>query len=177
MKDNFESSLVLVLKSEGGFTTDTHDNGNKLPDGRAGSTNLGVTQANWEAFVGHPVTWDNMKALTSETVAPFYKRKYWDVAHCDELPQGLDYLVFDFAVNAGVGRSIKTLQTAIGVTADGALGPLSLSAINNLDSKLLIERFTDAKEKFYKALNNPTYEKGWLARVATVEKSALSMIA
>jgi lysozyme family protein len=85
--------------------------------------------------------------------------------------------VFDFAVNAGVGRSIKTLQTAIGVTADGSLGPLSLSAINNLDSKLLIERFTDAKEKFYKALNNPTYEKGWLARTATVEKSALSMIA
>jgi len=177
MKDNFESSLVLVLKSEGGFTTDTHDNGNKLPDGRAGSTNLGVTQANWEAFVGHPVTWDNMKALTAETVAPFYKRKYWDVAHCDELPQGLDYLVFDFAVNAGVGRSIKTLQTAIGVTADGSLGPLSLSVINNLDPKLLIERFTDAKEKFYKALNNPTYEKGWLARTATVEKSALSMIA
>jgi lysozyme family protein len=177
MKDNFESSLVLVLKSEGGFTTDTHDNGNKLPDGRAGSTNLGVTQANWEAFVGHPVTWDNMKALTAETVAPFYKRKYWDVAHCDELPQGLDYLVFDFAVNAGVGRSIKTLQTAIGVTADGSLGPLSLSAINNLDPKLLIERFTDAKEKFYKALNNPTYEKGWLARTETVEKSALSMIA
>jgi lysozyme family protein len=177
MKDNFESSLILVLKSEGGFTTDTHDNGNKLPDGRAGSTNLGVTQANWEAFVGHPVTWDNMKALTAETVAPFYKRKYWDVAHCDELPQGLDYLVFDFAVNAGVGRSIKTLQTAIGVTADGALGQLSLSAINNLEPKLLIERFTDAKEKFYKSLNNPTYEKGWLARVATVEKSALSMIA
>jgi len=177
MKDNFESSLVLVLKSEGGFTTDIHDNGNKLPDGRAGSTNLGVTQANWEAFVGHPVTWDNMRALNAETVAPFYKRKYWDVAHCDELPQGLDYLVFDFAVNAGAGRSIKTLQTAIGVTADGSLGPLSLSAINNLEPKLLIERFTDAKEKFYKALNNPTYEKGWLARTATVEKSALSMIA
>ena len=177
MKDNFESSLALVLKSEGGFTSDTHDNGNKLPDGRAGSTNLGVTQANWEAFVGHPVTWDNMKALKPETVAPFYKRKYWDMAHCYNLPTGLDYLVFDFGVNAGVGRAIKTLQTAIGVTADGSLGPLSLSAINNLEPKLLIERFTDAKEKFYKSLNNPTYERGWLARVAQVEKSAISMIA
>ena len=177
MKDNFESSLTLVLKSEGGFTFDTHDNGNKLPDGRAGSTNLGVTQANWEAFVGHPVTWDNMKALKAETVAPFYKRKYWDMTHCDDLPTGLDYLVFDFGVNAGVGRAIKTLQTAIGITADGSLGPLSLSAINNLEPKLLIERFTDAKEKFYKSLNNPTYERGWLARVAQVEKSAISMIA
>ena len=177
MKNNFESSLALVLKSEGGFTSDIHDNGNKLPDGRAGSTNLGVTQANWEAFVGHPVTWDNMKALKAETVAPFYKRKYWDMAHCDDLPTGLDYLMFDFAVNAGVGRAIKTLQTAIGVTADGALGPLSLSAINNLEPKLLIERFTDAKEKFYKSLNNPTYERGWLARVEQTEKSAMLMIA
>lgn len=52
MQNNFEKSLALVLKSEGGFTTDVRDNGNKLPDGRAGSTNLGVTQANWEAFVG-----------------------------------------------------------------------------------------------------------------------------
>ena len=177
MKDNFESSLALVLKSEGGFTSDTHDNGNKLPDGRAGSTNLGVTQANWEAFVGHPVTWDNMKALKAETVAPFYKRKYWDMAKCDDLPTGLDYLMFDFAVNTGVGRAIKTLQTAIGVTADGSLGPLSLSAIDNIPVTQLIERFTDAKEKFYKSLNNPTYERGWLARVAQTEKSAMSMIA
>jgi len=177
LKDNFEASLALVLKSEGGFTSDVHDNGNKLPDGRAGCTNLGVTQANWEAFVGHPCTWDNMKALTAETVAPFYKRKYWDIVHGDDLPTGLDYLVFDFAVNAGAGRSIKTLQTAIGVTADGALGPLSVSAINNISVKQLIERFTDAKEKFYKSLNNATYEKGWLARTAQVEKSSLLMIA
>ena len=176
MKDNFEASLTLVLKSESGFTSDVHDNGNKLPDGRAGCTNLGVTQANWEAFVGHPCTWDNMKALKPETVAPFYKRKYWDMAKCDDLPTGLDYLMFDFSVNAGVGRAIKTLQTAIGVTADGALGPLSLSAINNLSVKQLIERFTDAKEKFYKSLNNAKYEKGWLARTAQVEKSALLMI-
>ena len=63
MLNNFEKALDLILKDEGGFTTDVRDNGNKLPDGRAGSTNLGVTQANWETFVGHPVSWNDMRAL------------------------------------------------------------------------------------------------------------------
>lgn len=43
MIDNFKNSLELVLKDEGGFETQTTDAGNHLPDGRAGSTNLGVT--------------------------------------------------------------------------------------------------------------------------------------
>jgi lysozyme family protein len=64
MINNLEQALALVLKSEDGFTIDPRDNGNKLPDGRAGSTNLGVTQAAWEAYVGHPVTWSDMKSLT-----------------------------------------------------------------------------------------------------------------
>ena len=177
MINNLEQALALVLKSEDGFTIDPRDNGNKLPDGRAGSTNLGVTQAAWEAYVGHPVTWSDMKSLTPEKVTPFYKRKYWDVVHGDELPTGVDYMAFDLAVNAGPGRAIKLLQEAIGVTPDGALGPLSLSAIHALPAKQLIERFTDTKEKFYKSLNNPTYEHGWLNRVALVEISAIKMVA
>ena len=177
MINNFENALDLVLKSEGGFETQSTDSGNHLPDGRAGSTNLGVTQANWETYVGHPVTWNDMKALTREKVAPFYKRKYWDVVHGDDLPTPIDYMAFDLAVNTGPGRAIKLLQEAIGTTPDGSLGPLSLSAIHSIPVKLLVERFTDTKEKFYKSLNNPTYEHGWLNRVASVEVSALKMIA
>jgi lysozyme family protein len=178
MQNNFEKSLALVLKSEGGFTTDVRDNGNKLPDGRAGSTNLGVTQANWEAFVGHPVSWNDMKALNPTTVAPFYKRKYWDLVRGDDLPAGLDYLAFDFAVNAGPGMAIKTIQKAIGVAQDGAIGPITLSAIRAIPATQLIERFSDAKEVFYKGLKQfPIYGKGWLSRVAHVEVDAMHMVA
>jgi lysozyme family protein len=176
MINNFEQALASVLKSEGGFQTDINDRGNILPDGRAGSTNLGVTQAAWESYVGHPVTWNDMRTLTSEKIAPFYKRKYWDVVHGDELPTGVDYMAFDLAVNTGPGRAIKLLQEAIGVTPDGVLGPLSLSAIHNIPAKQMIERFTDTKEKYYKSLNNPTYEHGWLNRVTSVEVSALKMV-
>jgi lysozyme family protein len=178
MQNNFEQALALVLKSEGGFTTDVRDPGNKLPDGREGSTNLGVTQANWEAFVGHPVSWNDMRALNPTTVAPFYKRKYWDLVHGDDLPMGLDYLMFDFAINAGPGMAIKTIQKAVGVNPDGALGPLTLSAIRAIPVAQLIERFSDAKEAFYKGLKQfPIYGKGWLSRVAQVEVNATHMVA
>ena len=177
MENNFNKSLALVLKEEGGFETQTTDNGNKLPDGRAGSTNLGVTQANWEAFVGHPVTWNDMRVLTPEKVTPFYKRKYWDVVHGDELPNGVDYMAFDFAVNAGPGMAIKLLQRAVGVTQDGAIGPMTLSAIHAIPVNILIQRFSDAKEEFYKGLHNQTYEKGWLGRVSRVEIIATQMVA
>ena len=64
-----------------------------------------------EAFVGHPVSREDMKKLNEERVARLYKHKYWDAVHGDILPSGIDYLVFDFAVNAGPGRAIKLLQT------------------------------------------------------------------
>jgi len=177
MQTNFQDALTLVLKSEGGFQSDPHDNGNKLPDGRAGCTNLGVTQAAWEAFVGHPVTWNDMKALTPETIASFYKRKYWDAVRGDDLPSGLDYMMFDFAINAGPGRAVKLLQESVGEKADGVLGPISMSTIKVMPINQLVERFSDTKRKFYQGLNNPTYEHGWLARVDAVENSALKMVA
>ena len=178
MQNNFEKSLALVLKSEAGFQTDKRDNGNKLPDGRAGSTNLGVTQVNWEAFVGHPVTWADMKALNPTTVAPFYKQKYWDLVRGDELPTPLDYVLFDFAVNAGPVTAIKLLQEAVGSTPDGALGPITLGRVKAIPIKLVVERFSDEKEKFYKALKQfPIYGKGWLSRVEHVEVNAKRMLA
>ena len=88
----------------------------------------------------------------------------------------LDYLVFDFAVNAGVGRSAKTLQSVVGTTQDGAIGPETLKAVGRMNVRDLIEMFSHAKIEFYKSLHNQYYETGWLNRVATVKTAALSMV-
>lgn len=178
MIENFEKAMDLLLKHEGGFTNDERDPGNKLADGRKGSTMLGVTQANWEAFVGHLVTQNDMKALTRADVSKFYKRKYWDAVQADQLKTGLDYLLFDFAVNAGPGAAIKLLQKTVGATPDGALGPKTLAAMNAMDAKALIDGFSAQKEAFYKSLKTfPTYGKGWLRRVAEVKIVAENMVA
>jgi len=177
MIDNWEKSFELMLGSEGGFSDDPRDNGNKLPDGRKGSTMLGVTQYNWENWIGHQVTHEQMKKLTPADVKPFYKKKFWDACRCNDLPDGIDYLVFDFAVNAGVGRSAKTLQSAVGATPDGAIGPLTLAAVNAIPEAELVEKFSQAKEEFYRGLSNfNVYGAGWLNRVAAVKIKATSML-
>jgi lysozyme family protein len=177
MQSNWKLSFELMLKSEGGFSDDERDKGNQLPDGRKGSTMLGVTQFNWEKHVGHEVTHDQMRKLTPANVEPLYKKKYWDVVRADELPGGIDYMVFDMGVNAGPGRSIKLLQSAVGVTADGGLGPITMAAVLAIDPITLIERFSAEKVVFYRGLDDyPTYGTGWLNRVSVVKARALKMV-
>jgi len=178
MKENWDQAFKQMLASEGGFSDDQRDSGNHLPDGRTGSTMLGVTQYNWENWVGHEVNHDQMRKLTPEDVKPFYKKKFWDLCRCDELKSGIDYLVFDFAVNAGSGGSAKILQRAVGVTPDGGIGPITLAAVNAIPEAELIEKFSQAKEDFYRSLGNfDVYGKGWLNRVADVKLKASTMVA
>jgi lysozyme family protein len=178
MQSNWKQAFEQMLASEGGFTDDERDPGNKLPDGRKGSTMLGVTQFNWEQHIGHQVTHEQMKKLTPADVEPLYKKKYWDAVRADELPSGIDYLVFDMGVNAGPGRSIKLLQSAVGVPADGGLGPITMKAVLAADPVELIDRFSAEKEAFYRSLNTfETYGKGWLNRIAAVKVKANTMLA
>ena len=179
MISNWDQAFKQMLASEGGFTDDERDNGNKLPDGRKGSTMLGVTQFNWENWVGHEVNHDKMRKLTPEDVKPLYKQKYWDAVRGDEIENGgVAYLLLDFAVNAGAGRSIKTLQTAVGVTPDGGFGAMTMAAVLAADPVKLIEDFSQAKEDFYRSLDSFTvYGTGWLNRVAAVKQKASSMVA
>ena len=169
MKENWFKSFELLLASEGGFANHPSDPG--------GMTNLGVTKATWENWIGRASDEAEMRGLTPEKVEPLYKKKYWDAVRGDELPTGLDYLVFDFAVNAGAGRAIKTLQTALGVTPDGGFGPITLKEVQTVEPANLIKRFSKAKETFYQSLTQfPTFGKGWLNRVADVKTKAFSML-
>jgi lysozyme family protein len=168
--NRFEDCLARILKHEGGYSNDPLDSG--------GRTNLGVTQRVWEEFVGHPVTEADMKALTPEKIAPMYKLKYWNPSYCEVLPKGLDYVVFDFAVNAGTGRSVKTLQQAIGCVADGVIGPKTMAVINDANPKDLIAKFSDARADFYQGIvarkpDQARFIKGWLNRVEESRKLAL----
>jgi hypothetical protein len=98
MNSNWNNSFNLMLKSEGGYVNNPADPG--------GMTNLGVTKATWENWVGRESDENEMRSLTPEKVEPLYKKKFFDAVRGDELPVGLDYLLFDFAVNAGAGRAI-----------------------------------------------------------------------
>jgi lysozyme family protein len=170
MKENYNEALKAILKHEGGFVNHPRDPG--------GMTNLGVTKKVWEEWVKHPVDEKAMRALTPELVSPMYKKKYWDAVKGDELPDGLDYLMFDFAINAGPGRAIKTMQKAIGTTPDGAIGPKTMQSLKEMNPAQLIEKFSVEKESFYRSLPTfQTFGKGWLRRVAEAKDHAETMLA
>jgi len=169
MLSNFPAALALVLQSEGNFVNHKNDPG--------GMTNLGVTRNVWRDWVNRDVDEAEMRSLTPELVTPLYKQRYWDACHCSDLPRGVDYAVFDSAVNMGPGRAAKLLQTALGVTADGAIGRATIAAATAADPVELLEAFSLGKEAFYKSL--PTFGvfgKGWLNRVAHVQDAAEGMI-
>jgi lysozyme family protein len=81
-------------------------------------------------------------------VHDLYKELYWDKVHGDDLPAGIDYAVFDAAVNMGVGRASKLIQEAVGVTVDGVLGPQSLSTIQKENHRSILENFSREKKSF-----------------------------
>ena len=180
MNANFPNCLELLLINEGGYQDDPRDMGNRLSDGRSGATNLGVTQAVMEEWLHHPVTNSYMRNLTPANVAPIYKRKYWDACRADELMAGLDYVVFDTAVNSGPGRSIKMLQTCVGTVPDGGFGSVTMAAVSQFkgDSlRTIINEFCDSRADYLRTLKLfPIYGKGWLHRVEKVRAQALEMV-
>ena len=160
-----------MLAHEGGYVNHPQDPG--------GMTNLGVTKRVWEEWVGHEVDEKQMRALTPETVAPLYKRKYWDAVRADELVAGVDYCVFDVAVNSGPGRAIKFLQSSVGTTPDGGFGPATLAAVKKAeeDPARLVELYCAKRLEFLQSLKTfETFGKGWSRRVAEVKEEALKML-
>ena len=167
MNNNFEKALALVLEHEGGYVNHPKDPGD--------ATNRGVTQAVYDAYRkmrgrGR----QSVKFITDEELRAIYKFQYWDKVQGDFLPSGLDYAVFDFAVNSGVSRAAKYLQAVIGVAQDGQIGARTLAAITSPTST--INALLDRRVGFLRNLKTfMTFGKGWTRRVQGVRAHALEM--
>ena len=165
MKDNFDECLKMLLHHEGGYVNHPSDPG--------GETNLGVTKKVYQEWGGTK----DMKDLTVEDVAPIYKKNYWDRCKCDDLESGVDWVVFDWAVNSGTGRSAKAIQKICGASQDGAIGPKTLALISKQNTEYVIEEFGKIRQDFYESLKTfDTFGKGWTRRNKETTEKALEMI-
>ena len=166
--DAFAACLAVTLGEEGGYADNPKDPG--------GITNLGMTKASWESWVGHPVTVDTMRELTPEDVAPCYRVRYWMATGCDKMPRALALCVFDFAVNCGDGRAVMELQSLLGVAADGHVGSKTLQALNTYlasHNGPPIAAYQQRRRNYYARLDNfGTFGKGWLARTDRITAKA-----
>lgn len=162
----FTRALPVILKFEGGKVDDPADPG--------GRTNQGITQKVYDAYrrrAGGQVR--DVYQMTDDERDAIYRQQYWNLIKGDQLPGGVDLVVFDGAVNSGVSRSVKWMQTALGVVADGIIGPGTLHAVNdpNLDNDQLIAEIIANREAFLKTLKTfKRYGKGWFSRTLQVEQ-------
>ncbi len=166
----FERALALVLDLEGGFVQDPRDPG--------GATNLGITRATLGKARGRAVSVADVKALTRDEAAPIYRRLYWDAVRADELPPGLDLAVFDYAVNSGPARAVRTLQSVLGVAPDGKPGRATLDAAAAAEPGAAIRSVTRERLRFLRSLSTwPAFGRGWTSRTTRVEAAALAAAA
>lgn len=167
-EQGFQDCVAIILQAEGGYVDNPLDNGQ--------ATNFGVTIGTLGQYQGHPATVDEVKALTPETVAPIYESLYWKPSGAALCLPGLDLMVFDTAVNMGVGRAVLLLQSAVGVKPDGAIGPLTTRAIQLSEAVPAIHAISTAREALYRSFATfPTFGRGWLNRLAKITDLAIQM--
>lgn len=171
MRSNFDAALAAVLAHEGGYVNDPQDPG--------GATNRGVTQAVYDVWrVDHQLPKRSVKHITPAEVMAIYKRRYWDAVKGDQLPSGLDYCLFDFAVNSGPKRAATHLQRVLGVSDDGKIGPQTLEAAERAPTTDLIHAVSNLRQAFLeKQPHFPRFGRGWTRRVAEVEVRAKELAA
>ena len=168
MNRNFDECLSMLLKHEGGFVNHPKDPG--------GMTNLGITKQVYEEFHGVDIDEEGMRNLKKADVEPIYRSNYWNRCRCQDLPSGVDWAVFDFAVNAGTGRAAKALQKAVETEPDGSIGPLTLMQVKNHEVVNIINRIAIYREQFYRSLSTfDTFGKGWIKRNDTTRRQAIHM--
>ncbi len=181
MKENFDQSLKFVLADEGKFADIEND--------RGGPTNQGITLGTLIHYHAHfdygdfdsdgDIDVDDIRLLdTPEEAAPIYRKWFWDVVKCDDLPSGVDYVVFDSAVNHGPINAGRFLQRAsnrqIGsLITDGVIGPTTIQMVARVEPRGLICDILRERDIFYRKIvardiSQEKFLRGWLARLAKV---------
>lgn len=165
-RDKFAPALKLVLMHEGGWSNHPADPG--------GATMQGVTQRVYDLYRrARKKAQQSVRNMTPTERDQIYRERYWDVVRGDDLPPGVDYVVFDGAVNSGPGQSIKWLQRALRMDkVDGVLGEATLAAVNaHPDPDVLIADICKRRMAFLQALKTwDDFGRGWTRRVAGVRQ-------
>jgi len=163
---SFETVVHMVLEHEGGYVNHPSDPG--------GETKYGISKRAYPDV--------DIAELTEDDAADLYKRDYWDRIKGDDLPVGVACVVMDYAVNSGISRASKALQSVCGIAnGDGIIGPASLNAVwttvKNTSEEDVITAVTEQRQGFIRALSiYDTFGKGWERRIEETRAKAMELI-
>ncbi len=159
---NYPAVMDEVFRHEGGYVNHPKDPG--------GETKYGITKRSYPGL--------DILNLTKEQARAIYRHDFWEPLKGDQLPAGLDLVAMDASVNSGLARGPKWLQGALGVAADGVIGPATLKRAQQANPFDVIPRACSARMGFLRGLRTwGTFGKGWTRRVASVEAVSMKMAA
>jgi lysozyme family protein len=165
----FAICLAETLKWEGEWSNHKDD---------PGGPTRGVIQRVYDAYrKGQGLPAQTVRKISDDELHAIYHDNYWRLVRGDELPPGVDLAVFDYGVNSGPSRSIKYLQSVLGVPQDGNMGPVTMQRVAEADPDDIIRDLMQARRGFLRQIKTfRTFGKGWLRRCDGIEKAALAMI-
>lgn len=167
MKDNYARSLKCTLVHEGGWSNHPADPG--------GATMRGVTQRTYDGYRKRKsLAPKSVRFIEEHEIQDIYRMQYWNAVKGDDMPYGIDYLMFDAAVNSGPSRAVRWLQAALGVKIDGIIGEATVSAAaEHPDHDLLCADMLARRLAFMRGLKTwKSFGKGWSNRIAGAKATA-----
>jgi len=170
---NINTLINNVLKHENSFVD--------YPPDKSSPTNFGITLAALDDYTGKKNCREDLKALSKEEARLIYEKIYYLKPKLDELPEALQPLIFDMAVNQGLKTAIKLLQYQLlddrylFKHPDGFIGPVTIAAANKAlfrSGNKFINKLVDRRIEHYRNIVNfnpgkQVFLNGWIARAET----------
>lgn len=148
------------------------------PDDLGGATMCGVTLATFTEYCrrkGYPrPTIVRLKAITYKEWLEILKTMFWDKWKADQINnESIALILVDWVWGSGK-YGITIPQKAIGVTADGIVGPKTIAAVNAKDPKQLFDLIRKERLAYIEKIcrSRPTnlkYKRGWLNRLNDIK--------
>jgi lysozyme family protein len=166
----FSLCYPWLRESEGGNDDDPNDPG--------GRTSRGITQHEYDAYCALcKLPGGDVWKASEVDIGDIYRASYW-LPYCPRLPVGPDYVFFDECVNAGLHEAVLVLQRALRIPADGHIGVITMSKVEETPPAELVNAMSDQRVAVYHRTRGfRRYGKGWLSRVEFCRQKALTLIA
>lgn len=143
------------------------------PDDQGGATMIDVTLKTYRSYRLRKgistTTKADLKNISFEEWKDILKTCYWDLWKADEINSpGIAHMLVDWIWASGP-KTIRNAQKLLGVKADGVVGPVTLSVINNRDPRQLFQDIYQARKRYYTQCKAAwKYLNGWLRRLDAI---------
>lgn len=166
---SWDAAIRALLASEGGYVNH--------PDDPGGPTRWGITLADARRYWKADATANDVQRIPEVVARRIYRERYWNALRCDDLSDGVDFAVFDYGVNSGIGRAGQVLRRVLGLRATSSVVDDDVvAAVRGSDAVKIITAICDERMAFLRSLKTfPVFGRGWTRRVAHVRNVSLAI--